>query len=137
MNSPIEFEELVKSRGSYKEEIGLPPQVYSDSDFFDFEINSVFASEWLCVGREEQIQEIGDYFSAKPAGEPVIVVRNSESEIRAMSSVCPHRGMCVTADLDGIDDQNMHDPTKFLSGNAPYFSCPYHWWLFYISISNI
>lgn len=130
MNSSIDLEELLKSRGSYKEAIGLPPRVYSDPDFFDFEIDSVFASEWLCVGREEQVQEIGDYFSAKPAGEPVVVVRNSESEIRAMSSVCPHRGMCVTADLDGIDDQNMLEPTKFLSGNARYFRCPYHWWVF-------
>ena len=81
MNSSIDLEELLKSRGSYKEAIGLPPRVYSDPDFFDFEIDSVFASEWLCVGREEQVQEIGDYFSAKPAGEPVVVVRNSESEI--------------------------------------------------------
>ena len=47
-----------------------------------------------------------------------------------MSGVCPHRGMCVTADLDGIDDQNMLEPTKLLSGNARYFRCPYHWWVF-------
>ena len=51
MNSSIDLEELLKSRGSYKEAIGLPPRVYNDPDFFDFEIDSVFASEWLCVGR--------------------------------------------------------------------------------------
>ena len=114
MESPIELDELLKSRGTYRDAIGLPPKVYSDHDFFVFEREAVFASEWLCVGREEQVQEVGDYFSATPAGEPIIVVRNSESEIRAMSSVCPHRGMCVTADLDGIDDENMLEPTKFL-----------------------
>ena len=111
-------------------EMCIRDRVYSDPDFFVFEREAVFASEWLCVGREEQVQEVGDYFSATPAGEPIIVVRNSESEIRAMSSVCPHRGMCVTADLDGIDDENMLEPTKFLSGNVRYFRCPYHWWVF-------
>ena len=130
MESSIELEELLKSRGTYRDAIGLPPKVYSDPDFFVFEREAVFSSEWLCVGREEQVHKVGDYFSATPAGEPIIVVRNSESEIRAMSSVCPHRGMCVTADLDGIDDENMLEPTKFLSGNVRYFRCPYHWWVF-------
>jgi len=82
------------------------------------------------VGREEQIKEVGDFFSATPAGEPIIVVRNAESEIRAMSSVCPHRGMCVTADLEGIEDEDLLEPTKFISGNVRYFRCPYHWWVF-------
>ncbi|SVB91425.1 uncharacterized protein METZ01_LOCUS244279, partial [marine metagenome] len=30
VETPIAFEELLKSRGSYKDAVGLPPKVYSD-----------------------------------------------------------------------------------------------------------
>ena len=127
--TPIPMEELRKSKGSYKNAIGLPPEVYVDPAFYDFEIETVFSHEWLCVGREEQIQKVGDYFSTSFAGEPIILVRNSESEIRAMSAICPHRGMCVTADLELSDEEILNQP-KLKSGNARYFRCPYHWWVF-------
>ena len=72
---------------------------------------------------------MGDYLAVTRAGEPFIVVRVADSEIRAMSAVCRHRGMCLTSDTNHNDD-DMLDPPRFVSGTAKNFRCPYHYWVY-------
>lgn len=92
----------------------LPPACYTDPDFFEFEKESLFNHEWLCVGRESWLQKPGDYFTTSTVEEPILVVRNHAGEIKALSSVCQHRAMLVA---EG-------------HGNAPVFLCPYHHWCY-------
>jgi len=92
----------------------LPPRCYTDADFFDFEKEAVFSHEWLCVGRESWIPNPGDYFTSSVIGEPVIVVRNRDRTIGAMSAVCQHRAMLVAEGR----------------GNTETFVCPYHLWTY-------
>lgn len=92
----------------------LPPACYTDPGFFEFEKEAVFTREWLCVGRESWIPQPGDYFTTSHIGEPIVVVRNRQGEIKAMSTVCQHRAMLVA---DG-------------AGNAKGFLCPYHHWAY-------
>ena len=127
--SPIPLESLRKSHGTFVDSIGLPPEVYSDAAFHDFEMEAVFGAEWLCVGRQEQIPEVGDYLSATRAGEPLIVVRTKDESIKVLSSVCQHRGMCVTANTNRTDD-DMLDAPDFQSGSTRSFRCPYHYWVY-------
>ena len=94
IESPIPLDSLRRSRGTFVDSIGLPPEVYSDAQFHRFEMEAVFGSEWLCVGRQEQIPNVGDYLSVTRAGEPLIVVRGADETVRVMSAVCQHRGMC-------------------------------------------
>ncbi len=61
--SPISLESLRRSRGTFADAVGLPPSVYSDPDFYRFELEAVFGSAWLCVGRTEQIPNVGDYLA--------------------------------------------------------------------------
>ena len=123
------LDELRRSRGSFSDAIGLPPEVYSDAEFHRFEMEAVFSGEWLCVGRQEQIPDPGDYLAVTRAGEPLIVVRAADGSIRVMSAVCRHRGMCITASVDRGDD-DMFDPPDFESGSTRQFRCPYHSWVF-------
>jgi len=127
--SPIPIDSLRRSKGTYEDAIGLPPVVYSDRAWHDFEMEAVFGSEWLCVGRQEQIPDVGDYLAVTRAGEPLIVVRGVDGEISAMSAVCQHRGTCITASVDRSDD-DMLDPPEWVSGNARQFRCPYHYWVY-------
>ena len=129
LESPIPIESLRRSRGSFAEAVGLPPDVYSDPEFHRFEMEAVFGGEWLCVGRQEQIPEPGDYLAVTRAGEPLIVVRGNDGSIRAMSAVCQHRGMCLTASVDRTDD-DMLDPPDLQSGTGRTFRCPYHYWVY-------
>jgi phenylpropionate dioxygenase-like ring-hydroxylating dioxygenase large terminal subunit len=95
----------------------LPPECYSDRDFFEFEKEAVFGHDWLCVGREAWIPKAGDYFTTSHADEPMIVVRTDTGEIKAMSSVCQHRAMLVAEGR----------------GNRRRFLCPYHHWCYDLS----
>jgi phenylpropionate dioxygenase-like ring-hydroxylating dioxygenase large terminal subunit len=90
----------------------LPPLCYTDEEFFRFEKRAIFYREWLCVGREEWAEKPGDYFTASHSGEPVIVARDLDGTLNAMSAVCQHRAMLVA---EG-------------SGNTRGFVCPYHHW---------
>lgn len=92
----------------------LPPQCYTDPQFFEFEKEALFNHEWLCVGREDWVGNVGDYFTTTIIGEPIVITRNARREIKAMSAVCQHRAMVVA---EGF-------------GNARALLCPYHHWAY-------
>ena len=92
----------------------LPSELYTSTEFLDFERDAVFMREWLAVGRAERIPDPGDWFTVDLLGEPVIVLRAKDGEVRAMSAVCQHRAMQV---CEG-------------TGNDTTFKCPYHHWIY-------
>jgi len=92
----------------------LPPVIYTDADFLAFEKESLFAKEWLCVGRASRVPNPGDYFTTVVNDEQVIVARGKDGEIRVFSAFCQHRGMQICDD----------------SGNCGTFTCPYHHWVY-------
>ena len=92
----------------------LSPACYTDPSFFELEREAIFLREWLCVGREAWIREPGEYFTASHVGEPLIIVRNQDGRIKALSAVCQHRAMLVA---EG-------------SGKTRSFLCPYHHWAY-------
>jgi len=92
----------------------LPPACYTDAGFYEFEKEALFNHEWLCVGRESWVKEPGDYFTTQIIGEPIVVCRTRKHELKAMSSVCQHRGMLVAEGR----------------GNTRGFVCPYHHWVY-------
>ena len=126
---PIPLESLDASAQDFSAAVGLPPAVYADPDFFAFEKEAVFGHEWICVGRADQIPERGDFYTITVAGEPMIVVREAQDRINVMSSVCQHRGMCVTAPAQRPQEEWLELPPE-TSGNRRTFRCPYHWWTY-------
>ncbi len=92
----------------------LPPEVYTSAEFLEFEKEALFMQEWLCVGRAERIPDAGDWFTVTIMDEPIIVARDKEGSVRAMSAVCQHRAMAV---CEG-------------QGNDTTFKCPYHHWIY-------
>jgi phenylpropionate dioxygenase-like ring-hydroxylating dioxygenase large terminal subunit len=108
------FASLDSSDGDVATACTLPPACYTSDEFYRFEQEALFNHEWLCVGREAQLKEPGDYFTTRIIGEPLLITRNRAGEIRAMSAVCQHRAMLVA---EG-------------AGNARGFVCPYHHWVY-------
>jgi phenylpropionate dioxygenase-like ring-hydroxylating dioxygenase large terminal subunit len=93
----------------------LPRQCYTSPAFFEFEREAVFARNWVCVGRIDQIAEPGDCFSTSIAGEPLIIARGETGEIRAMGAVCRHRGHVLSCD----------------DASGPgLIRCPLHYWTY-------
>ena len=90
----------------------LPPELYTSPDVLAFEAEALFMKEWLCVGRAERIPNVGDWFTVTIVDEPLIIARNKDAAVCAMSAVCQHRAMTV---CEG-------------EGNSTTFKCPYHHW---------
>jgi phenylpropionate dioxygenase-like ring-hydroxylating dioxygenase large terminal subunit len=109
MLSKVQIESITAPLGSAKT---LPPVAYTSADVFRAECEHIFASEWLCVARQEQLPNAGDYRRVDIVGQPLILVRLEDHTLHAMSAVCAHRGMPV---VEG-------------AGNTTHFQCPYHAW---------
>ena len=90
-------------------------RVYTDPAVFERELERIFRRVWLWLGHESQLRAPGDFFTARLAGEPVIVARHSDGEIHAFHNRCTHRGAQVCAAA---------------SGNVRSFVCPYHAWTY-------
>ncbi|MBW4699827.1 MAG: aromatic ring-hydroxylating dioxygenase subunit alpha [Aphanocapsa lilacina HA4352-LM1] len=95
--------------------LGLPGRYYTDPDFYQRELKTVWRSTWQWVGRLEDLAGPGDYLTTILGEEPIFVVKNAEGELLAMHNVCPHRGARLL-------------PEK--QGSCKFLQCPYHAWTF-------
>ena len=93
---------------------GIPPACYADDNLLELERRAVFLRGWIGLGRADRWRECGDYSALDIAGEPVIVVRNRERELKAFANSCRHRGSRIVAG----------------DGNCNKLKCPFHWWTY-------
>jgi len=114
LDFPLEEDDIRRVRAPLEQSWSLPPAAYTDQRIFSLEKQSIFARDWLCVARTDQLAKTGDYLSIDLLDQPVVVVRGRDGELRALSRVCVHRAMPV---VEG-------------SGNATRFVCPYHHWTY-------
>lgn len=74
---------------------GLPRAAYVTPEWFDAEMATVFARQWVCVGRTDSFRP-GTMRRVTVGAAPVIVC-DGDGSIRAWHNSCPHRGseLCV------------------------------------------
>ncbi len=92
----------------------MPPEVYTSDAFLAAELEHVFSKDWLCLGRASALAEPGDYAAWEIADQPVVVVRDRDGTLRALSNVCLHR---MSTLLHG-------------RGRTRAIVCPYHAWTY-------
>lgn len=92
----------------------MPKSVYTSQEFLDLEIEHIFKKDWFCAGRAETLKNKGDYLTFELAGQPIMIIKDGDGEIRAQSNVCLHR---MSTLLQG-------------SGNIKAIVCPYHAWTY-------
>ncbi len=92
----------------------LPPVFYSSSDMLKVEIERIFGSGWVGIGRSDRWASPGDFAAMDIAGVPVIVVRGRDGQLNAFANSCRHRG------------------AKLLAGNGHCrgIKCPFHGWAY-------
>ena len=93
----------------------IPAPWYRDTRVADLERSRVFRGMWQVVGRADQVRENGQFFTADLAGEPVVIVRGDDAQLRAFYNVCRHHAAAVVPDTAGC---------------AKQFRCPYHGWTY-------
>ncbi len=112
-NPPVA--ELVASASApFERARNMPPSVYTSPAFLERELQDVFAREWISVGRASALSKPGDFVTYELASQPILVIRDSDGRLRALSNVCLHR---MSTLLEG-------------SGNRRAITCPYHGWTY-------
>ncbi len=92
----------------------MPPEVYTSESFVAEELEHIFSKDWFCVGRASALPNPGDYITCELADQPIVVLRDRDNKLRAMSNVCLHR---MSTLLQG-------------SGTVRSIVCPYHAWTY-------
>ena len=92
----------------------MPCSVYTSDDFLQAEMDCVFGQDWFCAGRASSISQPGEYLTLDLAGQPIMVIREKNGQLRAQSNVCLHR---MSTLLEG-------------RGKTNSIVCPYHAWTY-------
>jgi choline monooxygenase len=92
----------------------IPSEWYTNPDFQQIEQQAIFSREWQLACHQSQIPEPGDSWCVTIAGNPVLVIRTPENEIRAFYNVCRHRG----------------GPMAVKKGTTTVLQCQYHGWTY-------
>ena len=90
-----------------------PAAWYTSPDIFELECRYLFAKTWHMVGHSDKVANPGDFFTIELLGLPILVTRDRQGEVHALSNVCLHRAGRVASG----------------EGNSKAgFSCLYHGW---------
>jgi choline monooxygenase len=93
----------------------IPAAWYVDERIGRLERDQVFGNNWIVVGRTDQAAAPGQFFTFDLAGEPLIVVRGADNQLRAFYNVCRHHAAAVATAACGV---------------AQHLRCPYHGWTY-------
>src|ERR1700743_3046073 len=66
--------------------------VYTDPQAYDLELRRIFREGWVFVARESEVPEPVASVTRRTAGEPYVVARGKDGEVRVMANRCTHRG---------------------------------------------
>jgi choline monooxygenase len=93
----------------------IPSSWYTDERVFELEKHAVFSRSWQVAARLDQLGEPGRYVTAEIAGEPIVIVRGNDGELRGFFNVCRHHAAAVMTNVEG---------------HATQMRCPYHGWTY-------
>src|SRR5581483_9646040 len=79
----------------------LPGRYYYDPAIYALELEKIFSSMWVCVGRADALPQIGTYQVVTVGHESIIVVCNRSGALNAFLNVCRHRGARLCSELSG------------------------------------
>lgn len=95
----------------------VPASWFTDPDHHRRELRDVWYREWLCVGREEDWAEPGEFRRVGIGDQQVVVTRGESGELHAFHNTCRHRGAALCEAESG----------RFRGGRIV---CPYHAWAY-------
>jgi len=91
---------------------GLPNLAYTCADYYALEQQTVFSNNWVFAAFAHRLESIGDMLPIEIAGQPMVLVKEDKSRIRAFHNVCRHRGAKLVTECK----------------NSRKFVCPNHSW---------
>ena len=92
----------------------IPAPYYVDPLVHLEEQARIFTRTWQVIGHAHQLARPGDFFTSELFGEPLLLVRGSQGELRGFYNVCRHRA----------------GPPAEGCGSRKLFRCAYHGWTY-------
>ncbi len=92
----------------------IPSEWYLSDSILEFEKEHLFSKFWQLACHENQLPEQGDMHTLEVAGNPILIVRDSNNKLRAFYNVCKHRG----------------GPVAVKKGTTSVLQCKYHGWTY-------
>mgnify|MGYP002629112889 CR=1 FL=1 len=97
----------------------LPREVYLSDEVWRDERTSIWHDQWVLVGRDSDLPDVGSHLVVDIAGESIVVVRDDDQRLRGYYNVCRHRGA------------ELVDSTGPSCGSfGVVIQCPYHAWTY-------
>jgi choline monooxygenase len=93
----------------------IPASWYLDPRVAELERLTVFSNSWQVAARLEQVRNPGQYATWEAAGEPLVIVKGGDNELRGFYNVCRHHAAAVMTEA---------------CGEARHLQCPYHGWTY-------
>jgi benzoate/toluate 1,2-dioxygenase alpha subunit len=108
-NDPSAIRSLVRGGDVHRD-------VYVDAELFELEMERLWRTAWVYVGHDSQVPSPGDYYTTEIAGEPLIMSRAADGEVRVFFNRCAHRGARLVSATAG--------------NCGAVLRCPYHGWTY-------
>ncbi len=115
MNSTADIIGMYDANSSLENASTIPSTWYTDQRLYDLELQTVFTNSWQFAARQDQLTQTGQFVTTDIAGEPIVVVRGGDNQLRGFFNVCRHHAAAVMTESEG---------------SAPYLRCPYHGWTY-------
>lgn len=90
-------------------------RVYADPDIFELERERIFKRVWHYVAHDSEVRAPGQFVTREILGQPILVARAADGQVRAFLNRCSHRGAVLTQEA---------------CGTAERWTCSYHAWSF-------
>ena len=90
----------------------VPVNIYIDPSEFEKEKKALFRRQPVIVAHVSEIPEPGDFVTETVADVPLIVLRDTDGEVRVFMNVCRHRGARLLDESEGKSKKAL--------------VCPYH-----------
>ncbi len=94
---------------------GLPNAHYIDPQVFEEEKHALLFSQWAGLAVAADVPEPGDAKPLEFLGMPLLLLRDTEGQVRVFQNICRHRGMIL-----------VEEPRKIEGA----IRCPYHSWCY-------
>ncbi|MBI3160519.1 MAG: aromatic ring-hydroxylating dioxygenase subunit alpha [Chloroflexi bacterium] len=116
--------DFVRTAQSFKQgSRTLSREYFTSPDIYALEHERIFGRHWLCAGRAEQIEKLGQYVLLELEHESLILTRDRDGVPHTFFNLCRHRGTKLCVEESGQLAQSIQ--------------CPYHAWTYALDGSLI
>ncbi len=112
--APIDQHRIAQALNPFGHSLTFPAEAYLTEEVLAWERETLWRSNWVCVGRLDELLQPGQLRAVDVAGEGVLLSRETGGSLRAFSNVCRHRGHELAPIGQAFD--------------ARQIRCPYHSW---------